>query len=134
MSQIGFKSLIVRALPGTISDLVKKSGCAESTIRRWLNRMRADGECHIARWRRTGGSLTPFYVAGRGVDAVCNLKARTNAQYCRRSRAKMQGTEHGDVQHARELARKVADRSAAKQQTWAAALFVDARARGARHA
>lgn len=132
MPPVGFRSLIVRALPGTMCDLVRKSGCAESTIRRWLHRLRAENECHISGWRRNYGGHTPYYEAGPGKDARCNLKRLTNTEYARRWRAKMAGTEHGDVAAAKNRARKVADRVKSRPRDWAAMLF--AARKGVSHA
>jgi hypothetical protein len=128
MPPVGFRSLIARALPGTMNDLVRNSGCAESTIRRWLHRLRAEGECHIGGWRRNAGGPTPYYVAGPGKDARCNLKTFTNAECSRRSRARMKGTEHGDVMLAKNRARQVVERAKGRPHSWADALFIAQRA------
>lgn len=76
------RAKIMAALPGTIHQLVARSGSTEATIRRHLKRARKDGQSHIGRWIRTVGALTPFHMAGPGVDAP-KPPARTPAAYCR---------------------------------------------------
>lgn len=122
MPPIGFKKLIADALPGTMKQLVEKSGCAESTIRRWLERMRLAGECHITRWERTGGQITPHYVSGAGKDAVCNLKSKTSAQYCKEHRKRLRKTGDLDFYYARIRAQRKAIAAKTKPQSWLSSL------------
>lgn len=124
MPPIGFGSLIARSLPGSMTDLVRKSGCAESTIRRWLHRMRADGTCHISGWERNCSSITAIYSSGPGTDVPCNLKRKTSAQYSKEWRKRAR--QSGELQfiYDRKYARDRAQTAAKRANTWASALFV----------
>jgi hypothetical protein len=125
--QPGFRILIARSLPGSMTDLVRKSGCAESTIRRWLHRMRADGTCHISGWERNCSSITAIYSAGPGPDAPCRLKRKTSAQYSKEWRDRARKSGELDVIYARKNARDRASTATKKPHDWAAALFVGRR-------
>ena len=124
MPQPGFQKLIARALPGCMQELVIKSGCAESTIRRWLKRFRDADEAHISGWTRNAGAITAIYSAGKGTDVPCRLKRKTSAQYSKdwRKRAK----QSGDLEfvYARRNAIERAKAAAKRPNTWLSALGV----------
>ncbi len=87
MCQLGFKVLIARALPGTMAELSVKSGCAESTIRRWLHRMRAKDEAYISDWPYNVSGPTAYYSAGPGED-MPKPRAKTSGEYSKKWRKK----------------------------------------------
>lgn len=69
----GYRAAIERALPGTIPQLVEKSGMREPVVRQWIKRFRGDGTCHIGDWereRRGRGAcaVLPVFVPGPGAD------------------------------------------------------------------
>lgn len=112
MAMLGFKKLIEKALPGTIDELVKKSGCAESTIRRWLRRMRKSKECHIGKWVERCSCDTPYWVEGKGDDAPYVRLACTSAEYSKRWRDGKKRVDYKlmcELKLARAKARKNAD-------------------------
>ena len=126
MPAIGFKKLIAGALPGCMQELETKSGCAQSTIRRWLHRMRKTGECCISGWMRNSGAITAIYSGGMGPDAPCRLKKMTPAEYSKgwRKRAKKSGdlAVVYALKNARDRARTAARQAARTPNTWFGAL------------
>lgn len=106
------------ALPGTVLQLVDKTGLAESTVRRMLRRLRDDDKAHISKRLRNVGGSTPLWVAGPGEDAP-PLKPYTAAQYCRRFRKRVRkaikDAEAGrkpDPRYLRHVARVQTDKIA----------------------
>lgn len=122
MPQPGFQKLIARALPGCMQELVAKSGCAESTIRRWLKRFRAAGQACISGWKRNAGAITAIYSAGMGPDAPCRLKPKTGAQYCKEWRKRARQSGDLDFVYARRNALERAKTAAKRPNTWLSAL------------
>lgn len=59
---------VFKALPGTIKQVVKKSGTSDSSVRLWLTTMHKAGEIHISAWRHTQGAKQPYYSVGAGED------------------------------------------------------------------
>jgi hypothetical protein len=123
MPPVGFEKLIARSLPGAMTDLVRKSGCAESTIRRWLHRMRAAGTCHISGWERNCASITAIYSAGPGPDVPCNLRRKTSAQYSKEWRKRARKSGELQFIYDRKNARARAQTAARRPNTWESALF-----------
>lgn len=117
------KDTVLQALPGTIHDIVGTTGLAESTIRRWLRRMQESEpkQAHVARFRRTGGMRTPYWVAGPGKDAK-EPAALGNAAWSRKSRKKRRA-ENEDFRAARDRARRAAKEAATTPNTWFSALL-----------
>lgn len=124
MAPPGFRKLIVNALPGCMQELAKKSGCAESTIRRWLHRLRSAGECYISGWKRNCGGFTAIYAAGAGKDRPCRLKSKTTAQWCKEWRQRARTSGQLEMIYSRKNARRRADDAARRPQTWLSALGV----------
>lgn len=123
MPPVGEKETVAAALPGNIEQLVAKTGLAESTIRRWLVRMRKTEpkEARITSWKRKAGGMAPRYAAGPGVDAK-KPKARTQAQYSQKWRDARK-EERLEIEAARTEARAAADRAARTPQAWTSALI-----------
>lgn len=112
------KPEVAAALPGTVLQIVAKTGLAESTVRRMLRRLRDEDAAHISKRLRNVGGSTPRWVAGPGVDAP-PLVPYTGAQYCRHFRKRVRKAiataEAGglpDERYARHVARKQADKVA----------------------
>lgn len=86
MPPIGFRKLVEQALPGNYSELRQRSGLAESTVKRWIKLMHAEGAVHISGWQRCtgnsghGGRFMPVFTAGAGKDKPCLLKRLTSAE------------------------------------------------------
>lgn len=76
------KDHVRQAMPGTMAQLVKRSGWHHDTVSRWVRKMRAAGECRIVGWQRPNGSgnFVPVYGEGPGEDAPCTLKPLTPSQ------------------------------------------------------
>jgi hypothetical protein len=70
---------IQEAMPGTVDELVAKSGWSVHTVRRWLARARAAGTSHIVDWRRPNGTgnFIAVHGVGPGDDVPCTLKPLT---------------------------------------------------------
>lgn len=121
MPPVGMKSAVAAALPGTIHEIAKKSGLAESTIRRWLRELRENNAAHISRWNRQNGLPTPFYAAGPGKDRPAP-KARTSAQYSKKWRAARR-KERIEREEARAEADEFVRQAASTPKTWASSLL-----------
>lgn len=68
--------------PGiTKRGLERKLGMTRQTIWRVTKRLHDEKRCHIGSWHRlkSGGPFNPRYVAGAGVDAICELKPQPQA-------------------------------------------------------
>jgi hypothetical protein len=80
---------ILDSMPGTISEIIAKSGYERNTVERWMRRMRGV-DCHVVDWRRpaVSGPFVPVYAAGPGEDAVCTLKPLTPSQDWERRKTK----------------------------------------------
>lgn len=73
MAPPGYRHVIERALPGTLAQLVDKSGMSIALVRKWVRVMRADGACHVGAWERGQGGrgelrVAQVFVAGPGAD------------------------------------------------------------------
>ena len=120
------------ALPGTVLQIVAKTGLVESTVRRWLVRLRADGKAHISKRLRNVGGSTPVWIAGPGEDAP-PIVPYTSAQYSKRFRrrvkkaiAKAVETGVEDKRYANKISKHIAGQTVAqtraKPNTWLSAL------------
>lgn len=129
MSQKSSRQAVFDALPGTIPQIVKKTGVCRATVYHWIGKLRAAGACHISSWRRTTGCSTPRYVAGPGVDAPKPSRL-TGADYHRKHYIKHRRDVEMEMRATRKAARENAALMAKIPQGWAAALGV----REVRHA
>lgn len=70
---------ILQAMPGTVAQLVAKSGYHRATVERWLVKLRAADGSHIVDWLPPNGSgnFIPVHGVGPGPDAPCKLRAMT---------------------------------------------------------
>jgi hypothetical protein len=85
---------ILQAMPGTVNQLVTKSGYCRSTVERWLRALR-QGEpeqrgSHIIGWKRPErcGHFVAVHAAGPGKDAPCRLKPLTASQDWQKAKQK----------------------------------------------
>ncbi len=119
MPMVGYKHLVAAALPGTLSEIIEKSGMLASTVCRWLRKLREEGACHVGGWERTkgtGGPIKRVYVAGPGEDVMCKLKRAGTAVYSARYRKK--NSDKRDTYNARRNAINAADRALRTPNTW----------------
>lgn len=85
------KQDILDSMPGTVSEIIKKSGYERCTVERWMRRMKHDDpaqrECHIIDWRRpeVSGQFVAVYAAGPGKNAPCKLVAQSDAEKWQRA-------------------------------------------------
>jgi hypothetical protein len=123
MPPVGERAAVLAALPGDVHQLVEKTGLVESTVRRWLVRMRKaePKQARVISWKRKNGGMAPRYVAGPGADAP-KPKARTQAQYSQKWRVARKA-ERLEIEAARAEARAHADRAARTPQAWTSALM-----------
>lgn len=80
---------ILARLPATSRQLLKAMPMSTSALHKWLTRLRAAGQLHIGRWRRSVGDLVAVWTAGPGPDAVRPRRrspAELTAAYRRRKK------------------------------------------------
>lgn len=88
---------VLAALPGTRSQLERKSGVSEATVGKWLSILRKEGAIHIGGWRRSyRGAKQPIFVLGAGEDKK-PPKTLTQAQSDARFR-KRHPERHKEIQ------------------------------------
>lgn len=134
MPPVGYKAQVVAAMPGTVPEIVVRSGMTESTVKRWICIMRAAGESHIGSWKRSvgPGQFQSIHVLGPGDDAACKLRPFTVAECSKRARRAGRINGNADAIQARRSAKYYAKKAASAAHDWAAALFM-APHKGARH-
>ncbi len=123
----GYKAQVKAALPGTLCDIVEKSGVQATTVVRWLKIMHTGHprEIYVSGWERTkgkGGPIKRVYSVGNQEDVKCRLKAQNQATYSARYRKKIRDTEQADLTKAKARAERWAKKAATKPQSWIAAL------------
>lgn len=113
MPPVGFRRLVEEALPGTYGELIERTGLAESTVKRWIKVMRAEGKVFISAWRRCignpghGGQFMPRFAVGENrKDRPCPFKASTSTETSTRHREKAKKTGEWAHMLARSNARK----------------------------
>lgn len=76
------KEHIVASMPGTVAELVRKSGWSHDTVVRWVKKLRKEGASHIVGWERPngGGPFVSVHGAGAGEDVPCTLKPLTPSE------------------------------------------------------
>jgi hypothetical protein len=121
MTQRTHEQAIIAALPGTLPQIIQKSGVSRPTAYLWIGRLRKAGKVFIKGWRRTAGQSTPYYVAGQGEDKP-RPAAQTNAEYHRRHYAKHRGPIEREDRAIRKAARLNAAAMAKTPQSWLSAL------------
>lgn len=107
MSPVGFRSLVMKNLPGTTEEIAERSGLRKGTIQRWIRDLRKENLCYISGWERqigTAGSPKAIYTLGNGKDRP-PPKALGTSVYSKRYRRKIKGTERGDLYSAKSKAR-----------------------------
>lgn len=122
MPRINHMDAVLAALPGTLSEIMSKSGVKKQAVARWLRIMRKNKECHVGKWRRSKGQgpLMRFYVRGHGIDAK-RPERLSMAVYKKRYRDRH--PDEVDIYNARRRAISVANRAARTPQNWASALM-----------
>lgn len=126
MPPVGYREHVKAALPGTYSEIRAKAHVSHGTAKRWIKELRAAGECHITRWKRsvdTAGHYQPVFVAGPGKDAKCTFKALTPAQHSQRYRKKHKDDEIGDRMRQRDRTRHFTERARTVGDPLVRALF-----------
>ena len=69
MGRPSVRDQVISGLPGTRSQIERKSGASSSSVGKWLAILRAEGAIHVGGWRRSKmGSKRPVFVLGAGVD------------------------------------------------------------------
>ncbi len=63
--------------PGTIREMVKRTGLSRPTVARWLEHLRLCKEAHIGALlvRGKGNAIENVYTAGRGADVARSLRS-----------------------------------------------------------
>lgn len=63
------RELVLSGLPGTRSQIERKSGVSSSSVGKWLAILRGESAVHVGGWRRSKhGSKKPIFFAGAGED------------------------------------------------------------------
>lgn len=124
MPPVGYKAQVIAAMPGTVPEIMARSGMTKSTVKRWITLMREAGECHIDRWIRPDGpgGFMPVHIIGEGKDARCHLKAFSGAHYSKKSRRKAKEEGKAEFTQARRSAQYYAKKATAKPHDWLHAL------------
>lgn len=80
---------IMALLPATSRRILVELPMSTSVLHKWLTRLRAAGQLHIGRWRRSLGDLVAVWTAGPGPDArrpPRRTPAQVTAAYRRRKK------------------------------------------------
>jgi predicted ArsR family transcriptional regulator len=119
MSPPSTKPQVLAALPGTPTNIAKRTGLVESTIRRHLCTLRDEGQAHIQKRKRTSGQPSSVWVAGPGLDAA-PLEQLPPAVSCRKHRERVRKAiaraltgAQDDGRYSRHIARHMAKQVAA---------------------
>lgn len=126
MPPVGYRQRVKDALPGTYAEIMEKAHVSYGTAKRWLKELRAAGECHVGKWKRslnTSGHYQPIWVAGVGQDARCTLKPLTLTEQSRRYRKKHKNDEKGDRMRQRDRTRHFTERALTVGDPLVRALF-----------
>lgn len=115
--------VIFAALPGTIPEIMKRTGVGRACAYNWLKAFRAESKAHIKGWRRTTGQSSPYFVAGPGEDAP-RPKRQTGAAYNKRHYRKHRRDLDKELRASANAARANAASTRTKPQTWLSALGV----------
>lgn len=83
------RAKIVAALPGCSEVISRKTGVAESSVRKHLRQLQAEGNANIARFVRTSGHPAAYWVAGPGENAEPPAP-QTTAEYSRAFRKRVE--------------------------------------------
>ncbi len=123
----GYRKLIAASLPGTLSEIMAKSGMTEGTCKRWIRILREEGLSHITDWKRatgTRGGFRPVHAPGAGTDAANPLQPLTSAETCKRYRDKIKlDRDRNDRHKAKSLARQFARKAGRRGDPLVNALF-----------
>jgi hypothetical protein len=119
------KQFVLGALPGTMPELIIKSGVSKSAVFRAIRDARAAGEVRISKWQypTKGGRPMPTYVKGAGKDAKCRLKPQTTAVSSAKHRKRAMKDGRWELRNAAVRARYRADKARQRPQTWFSALM-----------
>lgn len=84
------------AMPGTVRQLVDRSGWCREAVERCVKVLRAARDSHVGGWQAStgprGGPPAKIHYAGPGRDMPCNIKPLTPAEIWAR-RVKTNGRE-----------------------------------------
>lgn len=112
---------ILALLPTTSRQLLKALPMSTATLHKWLTRLRAAGQVHIARWRRSVGDFVAVWAAGAGPDAPRPTR-RTHAQVVAAYRRRKK-KEADALDARRQVAAQIAARARFDCDPLMAALF-----------
>jgi len=120
------RDAVLEALPGTISQVARRSEVSQSSAGKWLAILNEESTVYISRWVRRKNGPVPFYrlrVKESSVDSP-KPQALTNAEYQRRYEEKHPG-RRAEIKAAYEERRKKArQQRKMKLASWAAPLTV----------
>lgn len=112
---------ILTLLPATSRQLLNAMPMSSATLHKWLTRLRAAGQLHIGRWRRSVGDLVAVWTAGPGPDAV-RPPRRTHAQVVAAYRRRKK-KEADEMDARRQAAAEIAALARFDRDPLMAALF-----------
>ncbi len=103
--------MMLRAMPGTVTEVMERTGVAKTTAKRWIGELRACGWVHVPKWKRpeAQGKIAPVFHAGPGKDAP-RPPTRTAKQYVDKCRTKARKDGRQDFIAAKDRAAKAAAR------------------------
>ena len=85
------KEHILQAMPGTVDELVKKSGYNRGTVEHWMKALRTGDprtrSSHIIEWHPPNGTgpYIPVHQAGAGEDAILIRRSRNERRLLKQS-------------------------------------------------
>ena len=103
---------LLRAMPGTLSEIAARTGMSKSTVKRWCSAMRTMGWVHVPRWRRPDGpgKTQPVLHPGPGRNAPCppalpasHYQAKCRAGAKKDGRHEFQLAKRRALTHARKV-------------------------------
>lgn len=86
---------VERALPGTVHEIVTRTGLGRTTVRNYLRELREERVIYVSKWLRSNGrgGFQPYFRLGKRKDATCKLVPYTIAE--RSERFKSRHVEDG---------------------------------------
>ena len=120
--QVQYRETVFDALPGTIAQIVQRTGVGRATVYKWLTALRAADRCFVKSWRRTEGRYCPRFAAGCSTDAPLPAPL-SGAEHSRKHYVKHRKPIETELRAVRKAARENASRMAKAPQSWMSALM-----------
>lgn len=118
------KQLVIKAMPATQRELIKKTGLAQGTISRMVRNLHEQKKCHISGWKPTKrGDRMARYKGGPGEDVPNTFEPLTSAETSARYRIRLIRNGRIDEYRARGAANSRASKMRRAGDPFINALF-----------